>query len=145
MRHPHPEVLQVLDPRPLLDEAASTGARYRTGGLLIVETLAVGVAYGHRLWFGTERSVGGRLAEIAADLDIGVNSPARPDRPSQRPAELGPHAPPASVTAAANRDPQTMPLPFSTPRVRPPEALRQRASGGGGAPPQLERGTPAAA
>ncbi|MGH9184650.1 MAG: hypothetical protein ACRD0U_02360 [Acidimicrobiales bacterium] len=29
MLHPHPEVLQVLDPRPLLDEAAAIGARYR--------------------------------------------------------------------------------------------------------------------
>ncbi len=27
IRHPHPEVLQVIDPRPLLDEAAFIGAR----------------------------------------------------------------------------------------------------------------------
>lgn len=73
MRHPHPEVLQVLDPRPLLDEAAAIGAHYRTGGLLIVETLAAGLAYGHQLWFGTERNVGNRLAEIAADLGITVH------------------------------------------------------------------------
>jgi hypothetical protein len=72
MRYPHPEVLQVLDPRPLLDEAASIGARYRTGGLLIVETLAAGLAYGHQLWFGAERNIGDRLAEIAADLGIAV-------------------------------------------------------------------------
>jgi len=50
MRYPHPEVLQVLDPRPLLDEAASIGDRYRTGGLLIFETLAAGLTYGHQLW-----------------------------------------------------------------------------------------------
>jgi hypothetical protein len=73
LRHPHPEVLQVLDPRPLLDEAASIGARYRTGGLLIVETLAAGLAFGHQLWFGTERNIGSRLAEIAADLGIAVH------------------------------------------------------------------------
>lgn len=73
IRHPHPEVLQVLDPRPLLDEAAAIGARYRTGGLLIVETLAAGLAYGHQLWFGNEANIGGRLAEIADDLGIGVN------------------------------------------------------------------------
>ena len=73
LRHPHPEILQVLDPRPLLDEAAAIGARYGTGGLLIVETLAAGLAYGHALWFGAERNVGRRLAEIAADLGIAVH------------------------------------------------------------------------
>lgn len=73
MRHPHPDILQVLDPRPLLDEAAAIGARYRTGGLLIVETLAAGLAYGHQLWFGTEANIGRRLAEIAADLNIALH------------------------------------------------------------------------
>jgi len=58
MRYPHPEVLQGLDPHPPLDEAASIGARYQTGGLLIVETLAAGLAFGHQLWFGTERNLG---------------------------------------------------------------------------------------
>ena len=37
IRHPHPEVLAVLDPRPLLDDAAALAARYG-GGLLIAET-----------------------------------------------------------------------------------------------------------
>ncbi len=73
IRHPHPEVLQILDPRPLLDEAASIGARYRTGGLLIVETLAAGLVHGHQLWFGTERNIGSRLRAIADDLGIVVN------------------------------------------------------------------------
>ncbi len=73
LRHPHPEVLQILDPRPLLDGAAAIGARYRTGGLLIVETLAAGLAYGHQLWFGTARNIGDRLADIAADLGIAVH------------------------------------------------------------------------
>ena len=73
IRHPHPEVLQILDPRPLLDEAASIGARYRTGGLLMLETLAAGLAYGHQLWFGTQRNVGRRLAEIADELNIAVH------------------------------------------------------------------------
>jgi hypothetical protein len=73
LRHPHPEVVQILDPRPLLDEAASIGARYRTGGLLMVETLAAGLAYGHQLWFGTQRNVGRRLADIAAELNIAIN------------------------------------------------------------------------
>lgn len=73
LRHPHPEVLQILDSRPLLDEAASIGARYRTGGLLMVETLAAGLAFGHQLWFGTEANIGDRLAGMAADLGIAVH------------------------------------------------------------------------
>jgi hypothetical protein len=72
IRNPHPEVLQVLDPRPLLDEAASIGAVYRTGGLLVTETLAAALAYGRALHFGTEANVGRRLAEIAHDLGISV-------------------------------------------------------------------------
>jgi hypothetical protein len=73
VRYPHPEVLQVLDPRPLLDEAASLAARYHAGGLLVAETLAAGLAYGGTLWFGTERNVGRRLVEIADDLAIAVH------------------------------------------------------------------------
>ncbi len=72
IHRPHPEVLQILDPRPLLDEAAAIGARYRSAGLLVGETLAAGLTYGHQLWFGTPRNIGGRLAEIAADLHIAV-------------------------------------------------------------------------
>lgn len=73
VRYPHPEVLQILDPRPMLDTAASIAARYRAGGLLIAETLAAGLAHGHQLWFGLERNVGRSLAAIAGELDITVN------------------------------------------------------------------------
>ncbi|MGI8492145.1 MAG: hypothetical protein ACR2KC_03320 [Acidimicrobiales bacterium] len=73
IRNPHPEVLQILDPRPLLDEAASIGARYRTGGLLIIETLAAGLAHGRQLYFGAEANIGRRLGEIATDLGIAVH------------------------------------------------------------------------
>jgi hypothetical protein len=78
VRYPHPDVLQVLDPRPLLDEAASIAARYGAGGLLIAETLAAGLAHGHQLWFGTQRNVGRALARIADDLhiDVHVTEPA---------------------------------------------------------------------
>ncbi|MGH9118624.1 MAG: hypothetical protein ACRD0A_12345 [Acidimicrobiales bacterium] len=72
LRHPDPEVLQVLDPRLLLDQAAAIGARYRTGGLLVVETLAAGLAFGHQSWFGSDRNIDDRLA-IAADLGIAVH------------------------------------------------------------------------
>lgn len=70
IRRPHPEVLQILDPRPLLDEAARIGAAYGSAGLLVGETLAAGLTYGRQLWFGTSRNVGRRLSEIAADLGI---------------------------------------------------------------------------
>jgi len=45
VRHPHPEVLQILDSRPLLDDAARLAARYG-GGLLIAESLAAALAHG---------------------------------------------------------------------------------------------------
>lgn len=73
IRRPHPEVLQVLDPRPLLDEAAAIGAAYGSGGLLVGETLAAGLVHGRRLWFGSARNVGRRLAEIADDLGIEIH------------------------------------------------------------------------
>lgn len=73
VRYPHPHVLQILDPRPLLDSAASIAARYSAGGLLIAETLAAGLMHGHQLWFGTSRNVGQALARIADDLSIAVH------------------------------------------------------------------------
>lgn len=66
-------MLQILDPRPLLDEAAAITARYRSSGLLVGETLAAGLTYGDQLWFGTQRNVGTRLAEIAGDLRIAIH------------------------------------------------------------------------
>ena len=71
LRYPHPEVLSILDPRPLLDNAASIAANYG-GGLLIAETLAAGLKNGRSLWFGTERNVGAVLAAAANDLDIAL-------------------------------------------------------------------------
>lgn len=73
IRRPHPEMLQVLDPRPLLDEAAAIGAAYGSAGLLVGETLAAGLVHGRRLWFGTARNVGARLTDIADDLGISVH------------------------------------------------------------------------
>lgn len=71
LRHPHPEVLEVLDPRPLLDDAAAIAGRY--GGLLIAETLAAGLRYGRALWFGTEANVGRPLARAADELRVAVH------------------------------------------------------------------------
>ena len=72
LRHPHPEVLQVLDPRPLLHDAAAIAARYGGTGWLIAETLAAGVAYGSELWFGAEHNVGRLVARAAPELGVTV-------------------------------------------------------------------------
>lgn len=72
VRFPHPEVLLVLDSRPLLDEAAQLAARYG-GGWLITETLAAGLTFGPSLWFGTERNVGRVLAAAAEDQGVAVH------------------------------------------------------------------------
>lgn len=73
VRWPHPEVLQILDPRPLLDEAAAIAATYGGTGLLVAESLAAGLAYGRQLWFGTEQNVGYLLARAADDLGLAVH------------------------------------------------------------------------
>ena len=73
VRFPHPEILQILDPRPLLDVAAQIAGRHHAGGLLIAETLAAGLAHGHQLWFGLERNIGPTLTTIAGQLDISVH------------------------------------------------------------------------
>ncbi|MGH9113606.1 MAG: hypothetical protein ACRDZN_15120 [Acidimicrobiales bacterium] len=55
---------------PLLDSAASIGARYHADGLLIAETLTAGLAYGHQLLFGLARNVGRSLAAIADEFGM---------------------------------------------------------------------------
>jgi len=72
IRFPHPEVLQVLDPRPLLDDAAAIAARFGTTGLLIAETLAAGVAYGGQLWFGLDANIGRVVERAAPELGVTV-------------------------------------------------------------------------
>lgn len=72
LRRPHPAVLEILDPRPLLDDAARLAAAYGGTGLLIAETITSGLHHGRQLWFGTERNVGRRLREIAEELDIDI-------------------------------------------------------------------------
>jgi hypothetical protein len=66
VRFPHPDVVQVLDPRPLLNSAAAIAASYGAGGLLTAETLAAGLAHGQGLWFGAERNVGQALSRVAS-------------------------------------------------------------------------------
>jgi hypothetical protein len=65
-------VLTVLDPRPLLDEAAALAARYG-GGLLIADTLAAGLVHGRALYFGMTANVGRPLATASAELGISVH------------------------------------------------------------------------
>jgi len=72
IRWPHPEVLQVLDPRPLLDRAAMLANRYG-GGLLIGETLAAGLVNGRQLFFGAARNIGPRLGRGGDDLGVAIH------------------------------------------------------------------------
>jgi hypothetical protein len=73
LRNPDPDVLQVLDPRPLLDDAAAIAARFGGTGLLVAETLASALQHGRMLWFGHPRNIGIRLGEAAHDLGITIN------------------------------------------------------------------------
>lgn len=73
LRFPHPEVLSVIDPRPLLDDAARLAAAYGNTGLHVAETATAGRVNGRQLWFGNAQNIGLRLREIAADLDITIN------------------------------------------------------------------------
>jgi len=70
VRFPHPEVFQVLDPRPLLDEAATLAARFSNTGWLTAETLAASRRNGRVLWVGEEQNVG-RLLRTATD-ELGI-------------------------------------------------------------------------
>ena len=62
----------MLDPRPLLDDAAAIAARYGGTGLLIAETLAAGLTLGRQLWFGTAANVGRVVARAGGELGIAV-------------------------------------------------------------------------
>jgi hypothetical protein len=72
LRWPHPEVLQVLDPRPLMDRAAALAGRYG-GGWRNAEILAAGVANRAELWFGTPNNVGPSITDGAAGLGLAVH------------------------------------------------------------------------
>jgi hypothetical protein len=69
---PHPHVLEILDPRPYLDEAARISARFGNTGWLVAEAVTAALHHGRQLWFGSERNVGSRLREIASELGIDV-------------------------------------------------------------------------
>ena len=66
-------MLQVLDPRSLLDEAAMVAARFGGTGLLIAESLVAGLAHSRQLWFGTPANVGRLLERAAGELGIEIH------------------------------------------------------------------------
>lgn len=72
LRWPHPEVLQVLDPRPLMDRAAALAARFG-GGWRNAEILAAGVANRADLWFGATTNVGPSVTAGAEGLGLAVH------------------------------------------------------------------------
>ena len=73
LRWPHPEMLRVLDSRPLLDEAARLAAQFG-GSLRRAEILAAGRANNQAaLWFGRSNNVGPAVASGAAELGLGIH------------------------------------------------------------------------
>lgn len=72
LRRPHPEVLQVLDPRPLLDDAGRLVALYG-GSLRNGEILAAGIANHADLWFGRADNVGPAITSGATELGLAVH------------------------------------------------------------------------
>jgi hypothetical protein len=71
IRFPRPEVLQVLDTRVLLDEAAQITAQYG-GAWIIGETLAAGQMFGQALWFGRRDNIGSVTAGASEALGITI-------------------------------------------------------------------------
>lgn len=72
VRFPHPEVLAIIDPRPLLDHAARLAARYG-GGLLTCETLAAGIANGRHLYYGVPTNIGRATRHAADELGVALH------------------------------------------------------------------------
>jgi len=73
MRYRHPEVLQVLDPRPILERAATLFARFNDTGWFVAETSAAGSRNGGTLWFGDEQNVGRPLKRAAEQRSIEIH------------------------------------------------------------------------
>ena len=65
--------LEILDPRPYLEEAARIAARFRRTGWLIAENAHRWASLWPTTLFGAERNAGVRLAEIATDLGIEIH------------------------------------------------------------------------
>lgn len=72
LRSPHPHVLEVLDPRPYLDEAARISARFGGTGWLVAESLTAALHHGRQLRYGSERNIGPRTRLIATALGVTI-------------------------------------------------------------------------
>ncbi len=72
LRSPHPHVLEILDPRPYLDEAARISARFGGTGWLVAESVTAALHHGRQLWFGSEGNVGTRTRLIAVELGVEI-------------------------------------------------------------------------
>lgn len=112
LRNPNPEVLQILDPRPLLDETARIGASYTTGGLLVCETLAAG-------WSTAASCGSGPAATSAVASPRSPTTSTSPSTPPNPPADIGP-APPRPSPRSQRADPTTSPEPTPARRSVPP-------------------------
>ncbi len=73
VRQPDADILEVLDPRPLLDRAAIIAAHLGGTGLLVAESLAAAVIHDAPLWFGIPANGGQVTARAAGDLGVTIN------------------------------------------------------------------------
>ncbi len=72
LRSPHPHVVEILDPRPYLDEAAQISARFGGTGWLVAEAITAALHHGRELWYRNERNIGARTRIIAAELGVRI-------------------------------------------------------------------------
>ena len=75
---PNPQIIEILDSRPLLSLAASLGTNNttptrRSGSLNGLESLAAAVHHNGALWYGRERNVEPFIANRAPQLGIDIN------------------------------------------------------------------------
>jgi hypothetical protein len=72
VRRPHPDLIEVLDPRVTSLLAADLLETTGPTSMLIVETLAAAVHYRSAIYFGDERNAAGQMAEHAQRLGVEI-------------------------------------------------------------------------
>jgi hypothetical protein len=72
IRRPHPELVEVLDPRPTSVLAAELLRTVGPTSVLIAETLAAAIHHRSEVFFGDPQNAGGAMAQHAETLGVTV-------------------------------------------------------------------------
>lgn len=72
LRSPQPNVVEILDPRMYLDEAARISGRFGGLGWLAAEALTAALHHGRQLWYGNDRNIEARARVIASELGVEI-------------------------------------------------------------------------